>query len=114
MHVMINVRKAGRGNWARVLNTNQLERKRGKDESYWPVGVNKDIFHCLILKVSQMQALMRIVLIKTHLQGRQEYPDFPRPLIQELPMRMPFRGLDSKEVSLEEMYVTLSRRWRTN
>ncbi|KAK7692601.1 hypothetical protein QCA50_004233 [Cerrena zonata] len=73
--------------WTRALNTNILDRREGKHESYWPVGVSGETFMCLILK------------------GLQEYPGFPRPLIQELPLKLPFKRTDPKEGPLEEQFA---------
>jgi len=84
MYLMPRFRIPLRGTWLRILDTDKLERRQGKDESYWPVGLSEDTFMCLILK------------------GRQEHPAFPRPLIQELPVRLPFRGKDPKDAPLEE------------
>jgi chromosome transmission fidelity protein 4 len=84
MYLMPRFRIPLRGTWLRILDTSKLERRQGKDESYWPVGLSEDTFMCLILK------------------GRQEHPSFPRPLIQELPVRLPFRGKDPKDAPLEE------------
>ena len=84
MYIMPRFRIPLRGTWIRLLDTNKLERKQGKDESYWPVGIGRDTLMCLILK------------------GRQGFPSFPRPLIQELEVHLPFRRKDPKEGPLEE------------
>ncbi|KAG1751494.1 WD40 repeat-like protein [Suillus paluster] len=42
MHLMIHHRRPNRAAWARLMDTNALERKQGKDESYWPVGLSQD------------------------------------------------------------------------
>jgi hypothetical protein len=51
LNVLPRFRIPFQATWARVLNTNTLDRREGKHESYWPVGVTGDTFMCLILKV---------------------------------------------------------------
>ena len=70
--------------WTRVLHTGQIKRETGGAKSYWPVGVINHTFFCLAL------------------DAQQTYPGFPRPLFEELPLRLPFKRIDSPEASLEQ------------
>ena len=48
-------RFTAQGAWAVLLDATTLTRREGKDESYWPVGVSKSTFMCIILKVAALQ-----------------------------------------------------------
>jgi chromosome transmission fidelity protein 4 len=75
------------GRWIPLLDTNTLARRQGKEESYWPIGLSGNLLMCLILK------------------GREEYPAWPRPLVQELEVQLPILNLHEPQGLEEEKYV---------
>lgn len=66
-------RSPGQAKWVPVLDTRQLERLASgkKEETYWPVAVAQEKFHCIILK------------------GGDQYPYFPKPLLSEFDFKIP-------------------------
>jgi chromosome transmission fidelity protein 4 len=60
--VLQHWREAGQARWTPLLDTRTLERLAGgrKTESYWPVAVAQDKFHCIILKVGSPDTLASI------------------------------------------------------
>ncbi|EJT98392.1 WD40 repeat-like protein [Dacryopinax primogenitus] len=79
LHVLQHVRRPGKGMWAPALDTNTMERRAGKQESYWPVGVTATDFHCVILK------------------GLEEYPSPNKPPVIENKLAMPLLRMDKNE-----------------
>lgn len=92
-------RVSGQAKWVPLLDTRAMDRLADgkKEESYWPVAVAGERFHCIILK------------------GGEQYPYFPRPLLSDFGFRIPVSyhissdDEDDKEAihyrSLEESYV---------
>lgn len=66
-------RTPGQAKWVPILDTKSLERLAGgrKEETYWPVAVAQERFHCIILK------------------GGDQYPYFPKPLLSEFEFKVP-------------------------
>ncbi|KAI4116768.1 MAG: hypothetical protein LQ345_002860 [Seirophora villosa] len=94
-------RTQGQAHWVPLLDTTTLDRLAGgrKEESYWPVAVAQDKFHCIILK------------------GGEQYPYFPKPLLSEFDFKIPCTTAVVEESSnasagegprLEESFVRAS------
>lgn len=71
--VLQHWRTPGQARWVPLLDTKQLARLAGgrKEETYWPVAVAQEKFHCIILK------------------GGDKHPYFPRPLLSEFDFQVP-------------------------
>ncbi|KAI9374563.1 hypothetical protein BJX61DRAFT_285177 [Aspergillus egyptiacus] len=82
-------RTPGQARWVPLLDTKQLERLASgrKEESYWPVAVAQDKFHCIILK------------------GGDRYPYFPRPMLSEFEFRIPISDKPKAQDEEEESSV---------
>ena len=63
----------GQSRWVPILDTKSLDRLASgrKEETYWPVAVAQEKFHCIILK------------------GGDQHPYFPRPLLSEFEFKIP-------------------------
>ncbi len=83
--VLLHWRMPGQARWVPLLDTKLLDRLVGgrKEESYWPVAVAQDKFHCIILK------------------GGDKYPYFPRPLLSEFEFKVPLSSSAPREDSEE-------------
>lgn len=97
--ILLHWRIPGQARWVPLLDTKLLDRLASgrKEESYWPVAVAQDKFHCIILK------------------GGEKYPYFPRPLLSEFEFKVPLsspaprddaeEGVDTEGPRLEESFV---------
>jgi chromosome transmission fidelity protein 4 len=70
---LLHWRSPSQARWVPVLDTTQLARLASgrKTETYWPVAVAQDRFHCIILK------------------GGDKNPYFPRPLLSDFEFHIP-------------------------
>ncbi|TKA75409.1 hypothetical protein B0A55_05787 [Friedmanniomyces simplex] len=101
--ILLHWRTPGQAKWVPLLDTKTMDRLASgrKDETYWPVAVANNKFHCILLK------------------GGDVYPHFPRPLLVDFDFKMPVPSSptgaaedEDKDVaqqeSLEEQYVRAS------
>lgn len=98
--VLQHWRAPGQARWVPILDTKLLDRLAGgkKEETYWPVAVAQEKFHCIILK------------------GGDRYPYFPKPLLTEFDLKVPCSGPEAdtqdpavqERPRLEESFVRIS------
>lgn len=88
--VLQHWRTPGQARWVPYLDTKLLDRLASgrKEETYWPVAVAQDKFHCIILK------------------GGDKYPYFPRPLLSEFDFQIPIGRAEPKPSDDEDAPVT--------
>lgn len=73
--------------WMPILNSSDLAKERDREniESYWPLGLVEEKFHCIILK------------------GTEQYPPIPLPIFDEFDVKVP---VDPTTSSQECTYLT--------
>ncbi|GAA5823351.1 hypothetical protein JCM3770_002368, partial [Rhodotorula araucariae] len=76
LSILDRSRRPRQARWVPALDSASLARREGKEESYWPVGVSGQQLHVVILK------------------GKEQYPHFPTPLLQELDLQFPLLNMD--------------------
>lgn len=85
LSVLDRFRRPGQARWVPLFDGGAAAAGKGvKKERYWPVGVTRSHMSCIILK------------------GNETEPWFPRPLIQEIELRMPLLGVEHTQGALEE------------
>ena len=79
--VLQHWRTPGQAQWVPLLDTKLLDRLASgrKEETYWPVAVAQEKFHCIILK------------------GGDKYPCFPRPLLSEFDFKIPLATAEPRK-----------------
>jgi chromosome transmission fidelity protein 4 len=88
--VLQHWRTPGQARWVPLLDTKLLDRLASglKQETYWPVAVAQDKFHCIILK------------------GGDKYPYFPRPLLTEFDFKIPVSNAEPPSTAGDETTPT--------
>ncbi|KAK2026872.1 WD domain-containing protein [Colletotrichum zoysiae] len=83
---LLHWRKPSRASWVPLLDTKLLPRLASgrKKETYWPIAVADNKFHCIILK------------------GGDLYPYFPRPLLSEFDFSVPLTSAPEADSAGQE------------
>ncbi|KAI8982465.1 hypothetical protein BDF20DRAFT_867118 [Mycotypha africana] len=95
LRILHNQRRPFQGRWIPVFDRKLYMRSHQKQsETYWPVGVLRDRFMCVILR------------------GQTTYPFFPRPPVKELPLQLPLLDMANETGQLEEQILKTEVRAR--
>lgn len=92
--ILLHWRTMGQAKWVPLLDTRNLERLRDgkKEETYWPVAVASEKFHCIILK------------------GGDTTPSWPRPLLSEFELEIPIaRPINTKQAEGGESEESIAK-----
>ncbi|SAM04997.1 hypothetical protein [Absidia glauca] len=87
LRILHRQRRPGQSAWVPVFDGQQTAAKRGRTESYWPVGLLHDRLMCVILR------------------GQITEPYFPVPLSTEVELHIPTATVDPKCDDLEETFL---------
>ena len=100
-------RKPGQAKWVPLLDTAALSATKETQQTYWPISIVEEKFHCIILKVSTPPS-------RYSFQGEEKDPYFPRPLFSEIDftipchLKPPTETESTSEPTLEERHLRLS------
>ncbi|KAI9476560.1 MAG: WD40-repeat-containing domain protein [Benjaminiella poitrasii] len=84
LRVLHHQRRPYQGRWIPVFDAKAYADSQMKTERYWPVGVLRDRLMCVILR------------------GSNNYPYFPRPLMKDIPLKLPLLDMSTETGQLEE------------
>jgi chromosome transmission fidelity protein 4 len=109
--VLMHWRKPGQARWVPLLDTSTLGTN---SQTYWPISIIGEKFHCIILKVPPTPPpLPRLHGMVLTSQGEEKDPYFPRPLFSEIDFTIPCHPNPTDKGSmsqptLEEKHLRLS------
>jgi hypothetical protein len=87
LRVLNRQRRPYQGSWVPVFDGNAYAASQERTEKYWPVGVLRDRFMCVVLR------------------GGNTYPFFPRPPVKDIPLQLPLLELSTEVGQLEEQIL---------
>ncbi|CAO3670382.1 unnamed protein product [Rhizopus microsporus] len=87
LRILHHQRRPNQGSWVPVFDGRAYAKSVQKSETYWPVGLLRDRLMCVILR------------------GSNQYPYFPRPPVNEVPLQLPIVEPESETGKIEMDYL---------